>query len=188
MGRFELDPSTATLTAKGAEWQAGLTCFSISRDGRRLAGSLDSNEVAVFDLSHDDVWPPPRIWGVHLESRRLGCPAWGVDGERLAVPFDAVVRLFELDGDSAPVTVLGHEDTVTSIALLADGRLLSGSLDGTVRLWRTDLRDAPAELRRRTDICLGPEDRRRLLLETEDQAQRGHRTCVRRGETRPGEV
>ncbi|MEO1084168.1 MAG: hypothetical protein AAFY88_07990, partial [Acidobacteriota bacterium] len=180
LGRFELDVEKATLTAVGEPWAAGFAYFSISRDGRRLAGNLGSTEVAVYDLSRDDVWPPPRVWGATFESRRLSRPAWSVDGRRLAVPFDAAVRVFDLDGGDEPITVLGHGDMVSTVALLEDGRLLSGSLDGTVRLWRTDLRDPQAELRRRTEACLAPGDRRRLLLETEAQAQRGHLKCAAR--------
>ena len=45
---------------------------------------------------------------------------------------------FLFDGfDTAPVTILlAHEGTVYTLALSADGkRLVSGSLDGTARLW-----------------------------------------------------
>ena len=34
---------------------------------------------------------------------------------------------------------LGHRDFVTSLSLLSDSLLVSGSGDGTVRIWRSDL-------------------------------------------------
>ena len=47
-----------------------------------------------------------------------------------------MVRLWDpARPEAAPAVLEGHEDSVNTVAFAPDGRLASGSGDGTVRLW-----------------------------------------------------
>jgi WD40 repeat protein len=46
------------------------------------------------------------------------------------------VRVWDLDGGELLATLTGHEDWVVAVAVTPDGdRIVSGSGDGTVRVW-----------------------------------------------------
>jgi WD40 repeat protein len=50
---------------------------------------------------------------------------------------DAVVRLWDLESDREICRLVGHTMGINSVAFSKDGhRALSGSDDGTVRLWQ----------------------------------------------------
>jgi serine/threonine protein kinase len=68
---------------------------------------------------------------------RLFCVAVSADGRRLASGgADRTVRLWALDQAGSPSLCLeGHTDQVSSVTFLPGGDVLSGSHDGTVRLW-----------------------------------------------------
>ena len=68
---------------------------------------------------------------------------------------DATIRLWDTATGAGGV-LLGHRERVTGLSFSPDGGLLvTGSQDGTVRLWPTDpfqgLPVAPGELRARLD-------------------------------------
>ena len=64
------------------------------------------------------------------------CVAFLGDGARLASGgTDKSIRLWNLQDGSAAGELTGHADRVTCLAALPDGRLLSGSGDGTVKIW-----------------------------------------------------
>ncbi len=107
-------------------------CLIFTPDGKRLlSGGYDN---------------PLRLWDVATgkEERVFDCPGeratWGIavapDGRSVAWGSGSIVRLSDLESGAEKGTFVGHTGPVTSVAFSADGqRLLSGSADGTMRLW-----------------------------------------------------
>jgi WD40 repeat protein len=66
--------------------------------------------------------------------------AFSPDGQYIAVGHGTVVELWRPTGTKPERTILGHTDAIRSVAFSPNGGrlLVSASLDGTARIWRTD--------------------------------------------------
>jgi serine/threonine protein kinase/WD40 repeat protein len=105
-------------------------------DNRRLAvGYRSSNAVSVFDVTSGK---PVTDLPVGPSSTDQ-CVAWHLDGERLAVAGGAVnpgVQIWNVTAKRQVATLKGHVQMVTRLSFHPDGGLLiSGSHDGTARVW-----------------------------------------------------
>jgi serine/threonine protein kinase len=130
-----------------------LTCF---REARCLAG--DVGPVISACLAHGSKFAAScaarlfksdmvvQCWDLASggERRRLkghsdtiNCVSLVHDGRRLAsASADRTIRIWALDQPGSPsVCFEGHTDEVTSVVFVSNEVLLSGSHDGTVRLW-----------------------------------------------------
>ena len=82
----------------------------------------------------------------HLEKKRIikqGCSvntvAFSPDGKTLATAgVDGIVRVWSIAESKCLRELKGHTDEVKSVAFGPDGKILSGGLDKTVRLWSRD--------------------------------------------------
>jgi len=94
--------------------------------------------------------------------------AFAPDSKRLAsASTDRSIRVWNTGSDGAPVVLLGHPQIVTSLTFTADGVLVSGGMDNTIRMWPLD-RAAPSVAK-----PLGLSPRRRVAI-----TQDGRRIAV----------
>ena len=116
---------------------------AFSADGRRVAVSGytgKNSDVLVWDL---DGRARPARFNVPGFVHEI---AFSPDGEQIVVAAnDGGVRIFGLDGESAPVVLRGHEGAVNAVAFSPDGReVASGGADEMVRVWELETRKAVA--------------------------------------------
>jgi WD40 repeat protein len=119
------------------------TRIAMSPDGRRLAGGVVDRTVRVWDAQTGQVLDILRG-----HSDLVLDVAFSPDGTRLAsASYDKTVRLWDLATKRHRV-LRGHTGSVLRVAWRGVGRLVTGSPDGTVRVW-----DAPSlELPSASDI------------------------------------
>ncbi|MET8873900.1 WD40 repeat domain-containing protein [Nocardia sp. NPDC004604] len=112
-----------------------------SPDGRTLALDGGENQTLVlWDLSDPEA---PRQIGkpIVLGSSLVGAPkAFSPDGRQLAIGFaDAKITMLALDNPEKPVVLSSPTmkgiGAVRALAFGPEGRLLTGGLDGVIRVW-----------------------------------------------------
>jgi WD40 repeat protein len=121
------------------DWVLGLAA---SADGRRLATASADRRVKIWDT----------------ESTKPLFELNGHEGRVLAVQFDASgqwlasagedksVRIWNARTGEAVAILEGHTAAVRDLGFLADGRLVSGGDDGTLRLWQLGSLKEPGRL------------------------------------------
>lgn len=82
---------------------------------------------------------------------------------------------------SDPIELRGHDGSVTGAAFSPDGkRLVTGSADGTGRIWRTTWAEVLEYVRANLNACLTPAQRVQLLTESDREAEREWSACQKR--------
>jgi WD40 repeat protein len=105
-------------------------CLAWSRDGARLASGGRDAVGRIWDRSGH--------CRVELRGHRL--TLWGIgfspDGTQVATSsFDTDVRIWDSASGACLAVLRGHSREVSSLCWARDGRLVTGSRDGTVRVW-----------------------------------------------------
>lgn len=130
------DLNTGRLVRTLSGHRAGVLSVAISPDGKTLAsGSSDSN-VFLWQLT---TGKQQSILTGHYSPVRA--VAFSPDGNLLATGGDTI-KLWELKTGKKIETLIGHSQPISSLVFSADSKtLLSGSLDGSVKIWRVPSRE-----------------------------------------------
>ncbi|MBZ4415748.1 CHAT domain-containing protein [Myxococcus sp. RHSTA-1-4] len=123
--------------------------------------------------------------------------AWSPDGSHFVTTCaDARARLWKASDTAAPYLVLSaHDASVTSAAFTPfedELRLLTGSEDGTARLWRprepVSIEALQQRLREASSACLTAHERAFLLDDPPEQAREASAACERAHDRTPSET
>lgn len=142
-------------------------CVAFSRDGATLASGTAAGQVTVWDAGS------PQLGLVELSVLRVTGPpfaalalAFSASGAQLAVGCDdAVVRVWQRSPDAEAgafehcADLCGHGAAVTSLSWspAEEARLLSASLDKSLRLWDGESRKAVAKFEGHVDAVYSAE-------------------------------
>jgi WD40 repeat protein len=131
-------PAPATLRAPQAkDKDAGSSALAFAEDGTRLAVAGQDAAVRVWNAGRRTV-----TLSLAGHKKRTTAVAFGPPGSGLLASGDedGKVLLWQIHDarPPRPIVLEGHTKAVTCLAIAPDGtRVVSGSVDGTVRLWDT---------------------------------------------------
>ena len=174
------DPITITGASPGKDW---LENCAFSPDGKKFVITSGNGRAWVFPA---DGQGKPTVLRYTSDLAHIGSilsVVFSSDSNRIVTAggVDGIVRIWQADGSGQPMTLSGHEGTVTWAAFSEDGsRVISTSEDGTARIWRTGWRELVSYLRSMTSASLTAEERMIYLGESESDARAAYEAAEKR--------
>ncbi|EKM58840.1 uncharacterized protein PHACADRAFT_248936 [Phanerochaete carnosa HHB-10118-sp] len=106
--------------------------FAISKDGRLLASTWDSDVIMIWRLS--DGFNVQRI--ATDPAATILALAFSPDGKQISGALDAVVVVWDVKSSDPLLRLEGHSEPVNAIAYAPDGsRIVTGAEDGLMKIW-----------------------------------------------------
>ncbi|MBV8756314.1 MAG: hypothetical protein JO257_03500, partial [Deltaproteobacteria bacterium] len=114
--------------------------IAVSPDGHLFAGATADRTVRVWDDTGRQL---SKLWG-HKDL--VMDVAFSPDGKEVAsASYDRTIRIWQL-GTQRHRVLRGHAGAVSHVAWRSQNELVSGSQDGTLRLWQVPSLDLPTEI------------------------------------------
>ena len=144
MGRVELwnidrdiPPSSTAVILGNGKPVDGVWSMDVSPTGELLAIGTEGGRVHLLDLTNTDIESPANRSHFDAGPGGVWVVAFSPDGRQLATGgADSLIRIWEMENGGKLLKILeGHAATVSAMEYSPDGRLLSGSVDRSIRLW-----------------------------------------------------
>ncbi len=128
--RPSLTPPGAELARLEGRKRDAVRALAVLADGRLVIGSDDTIRVWNPATGEELSWP----WGTDAIAVLKDGQHIASGGSRPWLP-DGGLRLWDPESDAILVRLDGHQNSVAALAVLADGRIASGSFDNSIRIW-----------------------------------------------------
>jgi U3 small nucleolar RNA-associated protein 15 len=129
------NPNSRQLIKTISRFKDTVLCAEFREDGKLLVASDKSGAVQVFDLSSRAIL---RHWTPEETHQRLqvSCVKWLGLTNVVSAGDDNTVKLWDITVKASVQTFTGHTDYARTLNIVPGTNLiLSGSLDGTAKLW-----------------------------------------------------
>jgi WD40 repeat protein len=168
---------------------------TFSPNGHFALTASQDRTARVWDLRSDTPQAESILTAPHDYSVRWA--AFNQKGTYFATASaDGQVQVWSMDLVGKPLrpkpslVLSGHEDEVTSVVYMGDERLVTSSLDHTVRLWNNIEQDSASELQQKlkeaTSVCLGPKEWERYIGdEVPDRTKNRYTACMAQPPAKP---
>ena len=157
-----------------------LQVYSIDFDPRRQSEFVSvgaDGKALIWDAESKDVRPLRSLVG---NGGPIFQARFSPDGRHIALASEGSIRLWQLDESDASLTnLVGHGGSVYSVDFSPDSKsLVSGSIDGTARIWSVDAPLGPYRFRESARARDAQPDKNASILLAEDGS--GRRIVARR--------
>ncbi|KAG0067555.1 U3 small nucleolar RNA-associated protein 13 [Linnemannia elongata] len=138
---WDATPSISDTFAIGTETESnghigGVSAIAISHDCQQLATGGYDTTVRTFDLTTGHSLGSP----LRAHKRSVAAVAFSPTAQALvSASWDHTIHLWDTERRELSKVIRGHLASVTSLAFLPSGHLISGSADWTIRLWNLGL-------------------------------------------------
>lgn len=145
-------------------------------DGNRIATASNDNSVRLFDIEQP-LEPLETFKGHGAGVRSVD---FRHDGKLLvSAADDGQAIVWSIEEPDKSVVLSKDLQPIQHAEFSPDGqRILTASFDGSIRIWRYQWADLVAYLKASTRVCLDVVQRKRYLLEEQDEAETAHSECV----------
>ena len=151
--------------------RGGLTCISLSPDGRHIAAACADATVRVWDLETGRPVGELLKHAIHVQDIAFSpdgarIATWSLDGLRLERKGGTgIVQIWDLETGQPDSELLKHADLVLDVAFSPDGRrVATASIDKTARIWDAETGKSVGEPLRHsgmvTMVTFSPDGRR----------------------------
>jgi WD40 repeat protein len=134
IGIWSSEEGTSTRLFTGH--RAEILALRFSPDGKHLVSASADNSAAVWSVSTGELLRRVSVPGSFIQDA-----TFTPDGTRLVTADNSrtnAVRLWDLESGATLRVLGGHAGAVLSLAILPDGRLVTGGEDQSVRLWNLE--------------------------------------------------
>jgi len=112
-----------------------LTCIEWSPDGRRVLTAGTSPEVRVWDAATGELALPPMV----MMLKPVELARFSPDGRFIVARCDErFIRVWDATTGDSVSPILAHRDTIKSVCMTADLKVVSVQNSGEIRVWNLD--------------------------------------------------